>query len=113
MALVRPDAGLTQAQFLARMANVSLRIIDEQNNPIVTDTRGTLRGTTFAPAAASLLMLHGKGFAPFALQRPIVAQRQLEWTFSLQNEDTANVITMAGVFLYLENVAHGSPAVAS
>lgn len=99
LVIPRANAVATMQQKLA-MASVS--IIDETGNPIIFDTRATLRGTNNAPASAGLLALQGRGFAPFALQRPVNVQRQ--WQFYLQNDDPANVIVIAGIFLYWENL---------
>lgn len=103
LVLPRPTAGASLATILARMASASVRITDEHQDPIITDTRGTLQGSNAAQSAAPLLALHGRGFAPFAVQREIKAHRQ--WGLSFQNVDTANAIELAGVFLYLSGPA--------
>lgn len=97
LVLLRPRSS---AAMPGEMAQVSLRIIDESNQPIINDTRGTIRGTQNAPVAAPLLALHGKGFHPHALQRAVASQDQ--WHFVFENEDTAHTEILSGVFLYFE-----------
>jgi hypothetical protein len=95
---LRPGAVAAATQ----AARTSLVIVDETNQPIVSDSRGTLRGVTNAPVAAPLLSMFGRGAHPFPIQRPVAAQDQ--WFVSFQNEDPANVVTLAGLFLLFQGV---------
>lgn len=95
LAFVRPVGAVSVE---VQQANLGMRIVDEVAEAMIVDTRGTLVGTTNAPVAASLLMMAGFGFRPFALQRPVSAGDK--WVFSLQNEDPLATSTLAGIFLY-------------
>ncbi|MDB4884468.1 MAG: hypothetical protein JWL95_3234 [Gemmatimonadetes bacterium] len=97
LVLLRPD-GVTPT-IAAQHGFANLRIIDQNGQPLVSDTRGTLRGT--AEAAAPLLALQGRGFHPFAMQKPLKGGEK--WIFSLQNESDLLAQTVAGIFLYLES----------
>ena len=98
--LVVPRSGGALAP-AAIAGQLALGIVDETNNPIVFDGRGTLQGTTLAPVAADCLALSGLQFRRFPMQRPVAAGDQ--WIFSLQNRDTVNAITVAGIFIYFED----------
>lgn len=98
LALVRPIAGYVGG-LDRQQAMIAVSILDENNDPIVSDTRGTLQGTTQAPAAASLLAMSGKGFHPFQVQRAVTARDV--WTFSFQNNDPAQAMVLAALVLYL------------
>lgn len=98
--LPRPHAVLTIDQ---QMAAVAFSMVDEREAPFVSDLRGTLRGTNNAPAAMPLQALSGLGqFQFFKLQR-FVRGNDI-WRFSFQNENTAQIISLAGAFLVFREV---------
>jgi hypothetical protein len=96
--LVLPLPDVAFASYEAQCARLSLAVVDEVNQPLFSDSRGTLLGTTNAPVAAPLFQLFGRSFRPYALQRPIAALDV--WRFTVQNADTANAQALAGIFLY-------------
>lgn len=91
-----PDA--TWATYQEQIAQLSLQVTDETNQPVISDSRGTIVGSTNAPVASPLLQLFGRGFHPFALQRPLASLDV--WRFTVQNADPVNAQTLAGIFLY-------------
>lgn len=99
-ALVMPRApigGLTLQQTIARVA---MRVVDENQKPLFADSRSTIKGSNNVQVAMGGLGLHGMTFRWFPLQRPVRAGDQ--WTFFLQNDDPANTIQLAGIYLYPE-----------
>jgi hypothetical protein len=104
LALLRPDAIVPLDVQRARTA---LRIVDETSQPIFSDTRGTLQGTTNAQVAVGLMALEGFAVHPFSLQRPVAALDR--WIFQLQNADTLNTAAVAGIFLYFDEAFHPTP----
>lgn len=99
LALVNPIAGHVGG-LNAQQAQIAMSIIDENSDPIVIDTRGTLQGVNFAPAAAPFLALSGKAFHPFQIQRAVIGGDV--WRFTFQNNNAAVAMTLAAVILYLE-----------
>lgn len=98
LALPLPDVAF--ATYQEQIAQLAIAITDETNQPIVSNTRGTLQGTTFAPAAASLLTLFGRSFRRHALQRPVASLDR--WLITFQNRDTVRAQVLEGLYLYLE-----------
>lgn len=96
--LALPQPNVAFATLQAQCAQLSLHVVDEVNQPLVSDSRGTLQGTTLAPVAAPFLLLFGRAFHPFKLQRPLAASDR--WLFTIQNADPVNAQTLAGLFLY-------------
>lgn len=84
-------------------ASLSIGITDENQEQLISDGQGSqLPSSTGALVltAAPCLMLTGRAWRPFPLQRLL---RGLEkWVFSVQNRDT-NITTLAGIFLYTED----------
>ena len=97
LVMLRPGPIALETQ----LARVSISIVDETNQPLISDSRGTLRGSQNAAVAAPLLLLAGFALHPFPLQRPVAAHDR--WIFTLQNEDPANVATLAGIFLQFKD----------
>lgn len=110
LTFVFPRAAMVEAIFALPVATValpdpidqsgqlSLVVVDEVQQPLFSDTRGTLRGTARAPVSAGLLMLQGFAANRYPLQRPVGSGDT--WTFTMQNDDPANAYTMAGIFIY-------------
>lgn len=98
LALPLPDVAF--GTYVEQCAQLSLSVVDETNQPLVSDSRGTIVGTTNAPVAAPFFMLFGKSFRPFALQRPIASLDR--WLFTVQNADTARAQVLAGIYLYFQ-----------
>lgn len=99
--LVLPRRNVAWASLENQMASLALSITDETTHPIMSDGRATTKGTFRAPVAAPLLGLHGRGFHPFKLQRPVAASDA--WVFSVQNADSVDDQTLAGIFLYFSD----------
>ena len=99
LGLVAPLAGFAGG-LEAQQAMIAMTILDENQEPIVGDTRGTLEGANQVPPGAPFLALSGRAFHPHPLQRQVVGHNV--WRFRFQNFDPANAMTLAGVFLYLE-----------
>ncbi len=100
LVIPRPDAVAFPGGLLPQIAQLKLAIMDEVNQPIFSDSRGTVKGTTRAPVAGPLLAMFGRAFHPFALQRPVASLDV--WRFTIQNRDTANAQTLDGIYLYFE-----------
>ncbi len=96
-----PDAAF--ATYQAQCAQLAMVITDEVNQPLVSDSRGTVKGTLRAPVALPLLAAFGRAFHPFPLQRPIAALDV--WRFTVQNSDTAHAQVLEGIYLYFEDAA--------
>lgn len=104
--LVLPRVSAAFASYQEQIAQLSLNVIDEVNQPLISDSRGTIVGTTRAPVAAPFLMLFGRAFHPFAMQRPIASLDV--WRFTIQNAHTARAQTLAGIFLYFSEPDEGA-----
>lgn len=92
-----PIGGLTLQQTIARVA---IRIVDENQKPVVIDSRSSLKGANNLQVAIGGLALGGSAFRWFPIQRPVRAGDQ--WTLFAQNDDPVNTIQLAGIFLYPE-----------
>lgn len=88
----------------AQLAALALNVADENQEQLVSDSRGTNLVTSVGGTARVLVggdgaALFGLSFRPFPLQRP--ASVRDRWTFQVQNFGAA-IATLAGVFIFLE-----------
>jgi hypothetical protein len=99
--LILPDADPAFFTSMSeQLSQLAVSIVDETTQPIVSDSRGTLQGSNRVPVAAGLLMLFGRAFRPYALQRPVEASDQ--WTFTIQNAHPVLSQTLGGIYLYFD-----------
>lgn len=95
----RPDLGMPDP--VKQTGQLALRIVDQSQQPIVSDSRGVLRGSNLLPAGAPVLAMQGTAFRPFELQ--CVVEANDAWRFSVQNEDPINATTLAAILLYFDD----------
>jgi len=96
--LAFPTATVALPDPILQSGQLSLDVVDETQQPLFSDTRGTLRGTARAPVSAGLLMLQGFACNRFAMQRLVKSGDT--WTFTMQSDDKVNAYTMSGIFIY-------------
>ena len=100
LAIPRENAAANAIEIVA--AGLSISVIDDQGDAFVSDGRGTqipATGGGLFPTGAGLLLLSGRGFRPWAMQRK--AGTHDRWGFQLANA-IASIATMAGIYLFGE-----------
>jgi hypothetical protein len=97
----RPDLGMPDP--VKQSGQLSILIVDQNQQPIVSDSRAIPRGSNLLQPAAPALALQGTAFRPFELQR--IVKGNDAWRFTVQNEDPINATTLAALCLYFDDGA--------